>query len=288
MPSTLHEAFAHLLRQRPDIIAELLHFTASGAPKHDSIVVRPAELGDHRPTELRADGVFGVFLGQEAVLAVVLEVQLWIARQKLFVWPSYLVSARASLRTLDAVLFVITNDLAVPAWARQPIPLGPGSGFVQAHVLGPAELPLLTDATLARAHPTYAALTAAVHGRVAEPREAARAALIAAEAVREALQGGDALLCYDLLVAALGTQAREVFEMLPQGYQFADEGFRRAAAEGKAEGKAEDILAVLEAREVAVSPALRARILECRDLGALDLWLRAAATCATADALFSR
>jgi Uma2 family endonuclease len=51
--------------------------------------------------------------------------------------------------------------------------------------------------------------------------------------------------------------------------------------EGKAEAKAEGILAVLEARGVAVGEDDRKQILSCRDLQALERWLRRAATAAS-------
>jgi hypothetical protein len=51
--------------------------------------------------------------------------------------------------------------------------------------------------------------------------------------------------------------------------------------EGKAEGKAEALLAVLTARGVAISDAVRQKILACTDLAALDRLLAAAATAAS-------
>lgn len=53
----------------------------------------------------------------------------------------------------------------------------------------------------------------------------------------------------------------------------------RAAA--RAEGKAESILAVLMARGMAVSEAVRARVLGCKEVSLLDRWLTRAATAAS-------
>lgn len=50
---------------------------------------------------------------------------------------------------------------------------------------------------------------------------------------------------------------------------------------GKAEGKAEAVLAVLKARGVAVSEAVRTCVLGCHDLGTLDRWLARALTAAS-------
>jgi hypothetical protein len=54
-------------------------------------------------------------------------------------------------------------------------------------------------------------------------------------------------------------------------------GEARGKAEGRAEGMAESVLRLLEARDVAVSPAQREEISRCRDLDRLARWLLRAA-----------
>ena len=79
--------------------------------------------------------------------------------------------------------------------------------------------------------------------------------------------------------------------MATAGELLIEEGARRGhsvgKAEGKVEGKGEDILTIFEARGLVVSADQRARILACADLPTLDRWLRAAVTCAQVDALFA-
>lgn len=61
------------------------------------------------------------------------------------------------------------------------------------------------------------------------------------------------------------------------------DGVREEGKErGRAEGKAEAVLSVLEARGVEVSEEDRRRILSCTDLPTLDRWLRQVATAAAA------
>ena len=60
------------------------------------------------------------------------------------------------------------------------------------------------------------------------------------------------------------------------------EGLAEAQAEGKAKGKAEDVLTVLEARGIAVTAAIRSRILKCGDATLLDTWLRRAVVATSA------
>lgn len=65
------------------------------------------------------------------------------------------------------------------------------------------------------------------------------------------------------------------------------EGRAEGKVEGKAEGKAEAVLAVLKARGVAVSEAVRTRVLGCHDLNTLDRWLARAATAASDAEVFA-
>jgi predicted transposase/invertase (TIGR01784 family) len=58
-------------------------------------------------------------------------------------------------------------------------------------------------------------------------------------------------------------------------------------AVGKAEGKAESILAVLAARGIPVTAETRARIEACKDLPTLDEWIIRAATLTSAEEMFS-
>lgn len=61
--------------------------------------------------------------------------------------------------------------------------------------------------------------------------------------------------------------------------------YREIFGDGKAQGKAEDILAVLAARGIPVSDTIRARILGCADTATLDVWVRRAAVASTAAAV---
>ena len=62
--------------------------------------------------------------------------------------------------------------------------------------------------------------------------------------------------------------------------------FYTLLAEGAAKGKAEAILAVLEARGLNVPPHTRKRVLACSDPETLDGWLRHAAVVSSARELF--
>jgi hypothetical protein len=289
MPSVPHEALVEVLRENPALVLELL-VRAEGVelPEHDRIVCERADLGSALPVELRADLAFRVDRAGSPVLVLVVEVQLAIDPEKTFSWPSYAVALRARHRC-PVLLVVITVDRAVARWARRPIAFGPGAGYLRPLVLGPDELPAITDPAVAAASPELATISALAHGRDADVERAVRIATTAAGAVLR-LPDRRAAVYYDLIRAALGAAARKAFEMFAQDYIFQDEGMRRAHAEGetkgKAEGRAEAVLVVLEARGLHATEEVRARILACTDAAVLDRWLRAAVTVGDAAELF--
>ncbi|WP_438040453.1 hypothetical protein [Sorangium sp. So ce128] len=70
--------------------------------------------------------------------------------------------------------------------------------------------------------------------------------------------------------------------MMKGGYQFQSEFARSYIAKGREEGfrvgKAQAVLACLEARGLEVSVEMRERVLASTDLDELDRWIRRAAT----------
>ncbi|QFG23988.1 hypothetical protein [Actinomadura sp. WMMB 499] len=69
---------------------------------------------------------------------------------------------------------------------------------------------------------------------------------------------------------------------------FLRDAFLKGKAEAKAEGLAEAVVLVLEARGVVVDGRQRARIEACGDLEQLDVWLVRAALATNADEVFEQ
>ncbi len=102
----------------------------------------------------------------------------------------------------------------------------------------------------------------------------------------------------DLVIAAVpkAMATRAEAEMVSETYEFQDRrkiagaapnAAREAARTAKAEGKAEDVLTVLEERGLAVSGEERDRIISSVDSYQLDKWLRRAVTADKASDLFA-
>ncbi|MDN5747480.1 MAG: hypothetical protein L0H64_02985 [Pseudonocardia sp.] len=294
MPSSLHEALIEIFRQRPSLAAELLDdVLGMRVPAHEQARAEPGDLNDLAPTEYRADAVVvptaaQTTTAQTPVLGVVVEVQLRRDQDKRWSWPVYLATLRARLRC-PTVLLVVCVDAAVAAWCAAPVELGhPGSRLTPL-VLGPHQVPVVTDPAAAVAVPELSVLSAMAHGARPDRHDVLDALLSALASI----DPDRALLYSDVVLAALPTAAQRYLEalMTTGTYEYQSEFARRHRAQGRAEGKAEGeanaVLAVLEARGLAVSDAARARVGECTDLDQLDVWVRRAAIASSADDLFA-
>jgi hypothetical protein len=286
MPSTTHELLVQVLREQPKVILELLRGVLGEAAEAPyQLLPIPATLADLEPAEFRADLVLHGAgpVGQTPERAIVVEVQLHVDDDKRFSWPFYLVGLRARLRC-RVLLVVLTLDDAVARWAARPIDLDGRASSVSAVVLGPTDVPAVTDATMARALPELAVVSVLAH---AERPDAARVGRALLEACRD-LDDVRARLYTDVVFAFLNDAARRAIEadMQIDKYEYQSEFARRFLAQGREEGREEGrlealaaaILEVLAVRGLAVDDAARSRIAACRDVTQLHVWLAAAVT----------
>ena len=163
--------------------------------------------------------------------------------------------------------------------------MGPGGQLIPL-VLGPDGMPVVTDAAKARRFPELALLSVMAHGH-GDVQTAVNIAKVAAAAASDLASDNQALYL-DLIESALGEAARKAFEMLPETYKFQGPSYLRGAAEGEAKGEAKSVLAVLEARGIAVTEEQRQQILQCADLQRLNLWVRKAVTLTDVGELFAQ
>jgi hypothetical protein len=110
--------------------------------------------------------------------------------------------------------------------------------------------------------------------------------VMAAEMLREVL--GQAT---DQVLSSLHAAARRrLEEMMRSGYEFKSDFARTYVAKGELKGeikaKANDVLAVLDARGLEIPADVRERVLACTDLAELDRWIRRAAVVSEARQLF--
>ncbi|MBI5501526.1 MAG: hypothetical protein HY907_14870 [Deltaproteobacteria bacterium] len=309
MPSPLHEQILDLLRGRPDLAAELL-CRAAGLPvdRETAATARSVSqtFAQLRPPEYRADLV--VEVGAPCTeLAIVVEVQLTTHAEKQGSWPQYLAVLWGRLRCPVWLLVVAVDDV-VAGWCAQTIEMG--GMRLQPVVVGPKEIPLVTDPRAARAAPELAVISALAHARDPEGPAICK---VATEAVLSQ-RLPERYTCIDLMLSRLPELARRALEeWMSTTHEYQSELFRRLVdqgraegkaegkaegeakgkaegeakgkAEGEAKGKAEAILAVLTARGLAVPEVVAAGVRACRDLDELDRLLRRAVLVRSADEL---
>ncbi|MCG8555100.1 MAG: hypothetical protein MJD61_07410 [Proteobacteria bacterium] len=218
--------------------------------------------------------------GDQPVLGIVLEVQLGTDARKRFSWPAYVMNLRARLRC-PTCLLVVAPSAEIARWCAQPIEAGPGWSF-RPFVLGPDAVPIIADPSAARGTPELAVLSAVAHGASAAPGRAFEVAVAALGAVA-GLEGERVLLYSDLIYDSLGEAARKALEAMDlDKYEFQSAFAKRFLAQGRseglekgrAEGEAQALLQILQARDIPANAEQRARILSCTDLEQLNTWIR--------------
>lgn len=289
-----HVGLVEMFRTNPSLVPKLLA-EAFGVvlPAFERISIAEAELDQLAPIEFRADLVVELVAASGVPqLDAIVEVQLRKDEDKPFTWPVY-ATVHRSRRRCPTLVLVVAPDPAVAAWARRPIHIGPGNEL-RVHVLGPAEIPIVTDLEVAVANPQLAVLSALAHGN--EP-EVGLPVLRATVAALDGFDNPDASLYLHLIHRALDEPMRRALKedpMLSDRYpniriedldlpDFAANLFKR----GKAEGEAKTLLKILDHRGVALTPAQRATIAECHDPRRVEVWVDRAFMVATADELFA-
>lgn len=268
-----HEALVELFRNRPLLAAELAQAV------HPDLVAAEAtlgttDLGELAPTELRADVVVRL-VGPELRCCVVVEVQLAHDPTKFWTWPAYLANLRARERS-DVYLLVLTLDARLAGRLARPIPLGQRGFTLVPMVIGPNDLPVITDPAVAARSPELAVLSALAHGGGPQGEAIGRAA---ASIVHD-LDDTRARLYVDLILDALNDGARRALEALMLGeYQYRSEFMRnlvqqniqKGLQKGLDEGERAMLQRMLRARFGPLPDAVVAR-LETAELAQIERW----------------
>lgn len=220
---------------------------------------------------------------------IALEAQTARAPGKGGSWSYYVAYLHAKFG-MPVLLVTVCKDLPTASWAAGPFECRVGTWTTQStrpFVLGPANVPEITDESAVAREPALATLSAIVHSN--SPNAPAILSMVA-RGMRALDKATAKYWCEWLEVGLENTPVRETWRELENmvATYFPGRGtlFEETYLEGKAEGKAEDILRVLEKRDVPVPEAIRDRITTCIDLDTLTLWFDRSLTATTAEDLF--
>lgn len=238
MPSLKHEALVDLFRESPRFGLRLTCGVVDvdilpGAP----VTLTSAEFTELNPPEYRADVVLRVDDPEgEAHDVFIVEIQLAPDPDKKFSWPFYAAGARARFRC-PATIVVVAMSEQVAEWCAQPIPMDRAGSSFRLVVIGPAEIPVITDIDRARAEPELAILSAVAHGR--EP--GAEFIGVAALAACDCLDNQRGRLYADLVFDSLSPAACQALGHLMDisKYEYQSDFARKYVAEGRRQGQLE-------------------------------------------------
>ncbi len=205
----------------------------------------------------------------------------------------------------ESVLIVITQSSATARWASRPIRLGfPGwhSLTVRPLVLGPDNVPVITDERQAERDVPLAVLSAMTHGR--GPRAAAILESLAS-ALRTIDPDSAAVFVQFIDSCLTDPQAKQMWRDLMTAIQYfwrhplaeqvreegreegMEQGLEQGLEQGRTEAKAEMVLHILEWRGIPVPDAVRERVNACTDLDRLEVWAQRAVHATDATELFA-
>lgn len=294
-----------MFRVRPELAVEVLReLVGADVPLAGPVCVENNDFNDRPSKDFQPDTVITVGPPREPLHGIIIEVQQERSISKRGQLPRYAAALWLLLRCPVTVLCVCPDSDAAE-WYAVPIPTDlPGYVF-RAEVLGPGEIPAITDPDEAAARPEMAVMSVMAHGRrrpVVEgfvrglermktehaPQYYEYAYSMAAPAVQRIL--GEIMASSTWPVYS--PFAREHFgrgkdEGLAEGRaEGRDEGLAEGRAEGRAKGEAEAVLRVLAARRIEVSEEARARISACADLRQLEAWLDRASVATSVGELF--
>jgi len=279
MPSAIHEGIVRLFQANPGLAAILLgEVLGIELPEHVEVLGDSSSFSEMKPPEYRADMV-SVLKREDgtSALSVIVEVQLSVKERKRAGWLAYTATATRQ-QGCEACVLVVTPDVKVARWAREPLTFGLISKYAPL-VIGPEEMPMVADAAEAKRRPYLAVLSAVAHGH-ANVEKSLRAANLARDAIVP-LADGD--VYFDLIKASLSEEARKAFEMLAETYEYQDESLRKSFHKGEAKA----VLVFLKARGVSVSEEESKRIMACADSKELEAMVVKAATVQSASELFN-
>ncbi|WP_461063586.1 hypothetical protein [Streptomyces pseudoechinosporeus] len=292
MVSSSHEAMHRLFQEDPGAFART--FRALDLPFPDPVAVSlmPTDLTEIKPLERRVDTLLKLDTASGESHLLVVEAQGKKDPKKPASWAYYIAHLYAKYR-IPPVLLVTCQDKTTAAWAAEPITIGPRQWrtlTLRPLVLGPHNVPAITDPSAAARDIPLATLSAITHGKDAN----AAAILKALAAALKTVDEESARIFAEFTELGLGTApAAKIWRQLMSVDLsfFRSETSQRLRAEGRVEGHVEghveDILLVLSERGVEVPDDVRARITDCTDLETLRTWLKRSVTAATAEDLFA-
>ena len=267
MPSITHQALATLIRDNPALGAYLFEVaTGKSLPPDCELQLTSAQYTDLRPPEYSADAAYVIAdtatnagtatdVGRNTTGggSVIFEIQLTRDDTKPAAWHHYVATMHRQSRNL-VTLIVIAVTESMARWCARPLAYDhAGINTFEPVVLGPQQIPRITDFIQAKRLPALAVLSVAAHGQRDDGAEVAMAALGACKA----LDNDRGTQYADFVFGWLGEAAKYALEklMAQHGYEYQSDfakgyfsqGLEQGREEGLEQGRESGLLSGIEA-----------------------------------------
>ncbi|MFF0104781.1 hypothetical protein [Streptomyces hirsutus] len=291
MVSSSHEALHRIFQEDPGLFARAVKGRGILFDVPVTTCTLATDPTETRPVERRVDTLLRMDTADNGSFVLAVESQGKQDPDKPASWAYYLSHLYAKYH-MPPVLLVVCADRRTAAWAAQQVDIGPPqwpSLTLRPLVLGPDDLPVINSPEEASRDIPLTVLSAALHR--ADP--AADGILKALATALKGLLAEDestAGLFIELTEQGLGKAPAAVFWrylMAADLSFFQSETAQSLRAEGRVEGRVEDILRLLQGRGIEVSEEDRERVTGCRDLDTLDVWFTRAITATSAAEVFA-
>lgn len=296
MVSSSHEAMHRIFQKDPGVFSRTFRTLDLPLADPDTVSLMPTDLTEIKPLERRVDTLLRIDTLMDGSYLLAVEAQGKKDPDKPASWAYYLAYLHAKYR-LPAVLLVTCQDKGTATWASGPFIFGPDYWpmlTIRPLVLGPHNVPVLTDARTAAKDIALATLSAITHGKDANADAILRVHAAALRTVDEET----AEFFAELTELGLGSAPAAktwrhlmtvdlAFFRSETSERLRAEGRVLGREEGRAQGRAEDILRILERRGIETPETVRDQVTSCTDLGTLDTWFDRALTATTAEDLFA-
>jgi len=308
MPSLEHEAPLEVIRQQPDVVADLLRRVLPQLPLPTRVTgaLGSADMSQVAPTQYFADTVV-VLTDQQTrkpVLAVVIEPQGRDQKTKKVSWPVYLTTAIKANKVPRAILVVICWDPREADRCRRVIATGHPGFDLYPIVVDPRTFPSWEDAS------PYLTILACAAKAIDLGTTTGRDAVLNAIEQTGASHADTAALITIILGMADAAARRELEELmaspkfrsafvdglLQQGEVMGvEKGLQKGREQGREEGREEgavtsrieDLIKVIKARGLELTNAQRKLVTSCADPSQLATWFDQALDAKTTDEIFA-
>jgi len=280
-----HSTLEALVEDNFEYILKLAGCSVSGVLQNIK-----TEFTEAKPAVSRADVVY--LVGDPPTRSVVVEVQLGKDLDKPGAWTRY-IAHLYDLYGCPVEIIVLTHDLQVEAWAREPIQITPEVSWTPT-VLGPSNVPKVVSAEDLKGRPKVGLLHALVHCNQPDAEPIFTATY---QELKAAWKGGqigeyEFEMNFDTLVTiATDAWRQRLMETDMEATSF----FQQLRAEGREEGIEQGIeqgirdaiVRVCHARKVELSAADLQKLQDCHNHEVLSQWLERSVFAESTDSIFT-